>query len=396
MAIFKNAPKYLQQAPKPTSPLGWHRILSPTAAVKVSPIALGGISLGSAWSSYFGQNEDASALLDAFYAHGGNFIDTSNDYNNGESEQLIGEWMERKGVRDEMVIATKFSSGFRRHETNEKGEGPLQSNFVGNSAKSLHTSVKHSLKSLKTDYIDILYVHFWDFSTSVEELMRHLHTLITVRQVLYLGICNTPAWVVVKANDYARQHGLTPFSVYQGHWNAAYRDMEAEIIPMCEDQGMAIVPWGALGGGQLMTAAQREEASKDSEARKGYGHDEHHVKVSQALEKIANERGTTLQAVALAYLYQQSTYVFPIVGVQTLKHVEAMNDALRVKLSKEEVAAIHEVSAFVPQFPVSFNYAAEVRPYSARHTAADVENLRLAAWIDAPAKQPSYEPHVEQ
>ncbi|EKG22489.1 Aldo/keto reductase [Macrophomina phaseolina MS6] len=385
--------QFFQPPPKPTLPLAWHRILSPTASVRVSPVALGGISIGSAWSSYFGYNEEAFSLLDTFHSLGGNFIDTSNDYNAGESERLIGEWMESRLVRDQMVIGTKFSSGYMRYQ---RDHVPLhQSNFTGNSAKSLHVSVNQSLRNLRTDYIDILYVHWWDATTSVEELMTHLHALVMARQVLYLGASDFPAWVVVKANTYARQHGLTPFSVYQGRWNAAFRDMEAEIIPMCEDQGMAIVPWAALGGGQLLTKAQREAAAKDPKARGGYGQEEKHRQVSEVLERIANAKGVTLQAVALAYLYQQSTYVIPIVGVQTVEHVRAMGDGTKVMLSDEEIAEIHRVSTFVPLFPISFLYQSELRPYSTRLGAADVENTRMAGWIDAPPKQPPYLPHLE-
>ncbi|KAL1640199.1 hypothetical protein SLS58_007150 [Diplodia intermedia] len=286
---------FFQVPLKPTSSLAWHRILSPTTSIKVSPVALGG-------SSYFVRNEDAAALLDTFHSLGGNFIDTSNDCNAGESERLIGEWMEARSIRDHMVVATKFSSGFIR---DQRDKVPLHQ---GN------------------------------------------------------------------------KHGYTPFSVHQRRWNAAYRDMEAEIIPMCEDQGMAIVPWGVLSGGQLMTAKQREEASKNPEARKGYGQDEKYIRVSKVLERIANTKGVTLHAVALAYLYQQSTYVAPIVGMQTVEHVRALNDAVEVRLSDDEVTAIHEASAFL--------YQSETRPYSTRLGAADVENTRMAGWINAPPKQP--------
>lgn len=151
---------FFESPPKPLSPLGYHRILSPTAAVKVSPICLGGISLGSSWSELFGENEDANALLDAYFALGGNFIDTSNTYNSEDSERLIGEWMEKRENRDQMVVATKYTAGYRAHKQRQ-GEEPLQSNFTGNSAKSMHVSVRDSLKKLKTDYIDILYVHWY-------------------------------------------------------------------------------------------------------------------------------------------------------------------------------------------------------------------------------------------
>lgn len=187
-----------QPSPKPSSPMGYHRVLSPNAAVKVSPICLGGISIGNSWSEFTGKNEDPFELLDAFFAIGGNFIDTANVYNWGDSEKLIGQWMDERGVRDQMVIATKYSAHYRAH--NRENE-PLQSNFVGNSAKSMHVSVRHSLKNLRTDYIDILYVHWWDFATSIEEVMRGLHAHVMAKEVLYLGISDTPAWVVVKAND---------------------------------------------------------------------------------------------------------------------------------------------------------------------------------------------------
>jgi len=173
--------------------------------------------------------EDSFAVLDAFFDLGGNFIDTANAYQCEESEEWIGEWMEKKGNRDQMVIATKYTTGYRGHARDAE---PLQSNFVGNSFKSMHISVNRSLKKMRTDYIDLLYVHWWDFTTSVEEVMHGLNALITAGKVLYLGVSDTPAWVVVKANEYARSHGLRPFSVYQGKWNASYRDMEREIIPM--------------------------------------------------------------------------------------------------------------------------------------------------------------------
>jgi aryl-alcohol dehydrogenase-like predicted oxidoreductase len=144
--------------PKPKTQLGWHRILSPNANVKVSPIALGGISIGNEWSELFGTSEDPFELLDKFYELGGNFVDTANQYNAEQSETLIGEWMEKRGVRDQMVVATKYGAGYKYHDR----EGiPFQANHVGPSAKSMHVSVRDSLKKLRIDYIDILYVHWY-------------------------------------------------------------------------------------------------------------------------------------------------------------------------------------------------------------------------------------------
>lgn len=298
--------------------------------------------------------------------------------------------MESRNCRDQMVVATKYSSGYLKHELASK---PLQTNYAGNSAKSMHVSVRDSLKKLRTDYIDILYVHWWDFATSVEEVMTHLHKYVMSNQVLYLGVSDTPAWVVVKANEFARRNGLTPFSVYQGRWNATYRDMESEIIPMCEDQGMAIVSWASLGGGQLLSKEQREKLKDDPKARPAsYGDTDEAV--CDAIEIIAKQRNTTFQAVALAYLFAQSTYVFPIVGVQSEEHVEGMANALRISLTADEVGTIQGAKSFDPLFPNSFlfGYGGKGKPYSTRLTAADVSQYQMWAWIDAPPKPEPYRP----
>ncbi|RFN48802.1 alcohol dehydrogenase [Fusarium flagelliforme] len=380
-----------QTAPEPKSLLGWHRILSPTASVKVSPICLGGISIGNSWKFYTGKNEDPFKLLDAFYELGGNFIDTANLYNSEQSEQLIGQWMEDRGVRDQMVIATKYSAGYRAYNREKE---PIQTNFTGNSAKSMHISVRDSLKKLRTDYVDILYVHWWDYATPVEEVMRALHTHVMAKEVLYLGISNTPAWIVVKANAYARQHGLTPFSVYQGNWNASMRDMEGEVIHMCEDQGMAVVPWGALGSGSLLTAEQRKQRENDPDAPH-IKPSETALRTSEALERIATRKGTTLQAIALAYLFHQTTYVFPIVGVNTVEHINAMPEALRIKLSKEDIDEIHEASPYNPGFPMNFTQYIEPVKYDLSWTPADHQQYQMAAWIDAPPKPLPYQPRTK-
>lgn len=149
----------------PTSLLARHRILSPAAGVHVSPLCLGAMSFGNAWKDMLGEctQETAFGILDYFYSQGGNFIDTANGYQAEESEQWLGEWMKKTGRRHEMVLATKFTSVYKTQSEPKL----LQSNFGGNSAKSLHVSVELSLKKLQTDYIDLLYVHYWDMTSSV-------------------------------------------------------------------------------------------------------------------------------------------------------------------------------------------------------------------------------------
>lgn len=177
-----------------------HRQLSPSANVKVSPLCLGAMSFGQLGAAYEGHTtkEDAFAVLDAFYSQGGNFVDTANGYQKGQSEKWIGEWIKQQGVRDQMVIATKYAMAYKIGD-----DKAIQSNYQGTGSKSLHVSVAASLANLQTDYLDILYVHFWDYATSIPELMHSLNRLVVASKVLYLGISDTPAWVVSKANQHA-------------------------------------------------------------------------------------------------------------------------------------------------------------------------------------------------
>lgn len=216
----------------------------------------------------------------------------------------------------------------------------------------------------------------------------------------------------------ARANGLTPFSVYQGKWNAAFRDIEAEIIPMCQDQGLAIVSWASLGGGALLRSKeQRKQAEEDPKARKNrYGlADDKISRITELLEEMAAKHGSTLQSVvriysrrpfysshvksllidfdpqALAYLYSQSPYVVPIVGVQTVEHVRQMLDHLQVRLSSEDIKAIHEANPLDPLFPTNFlfNFRGD-QPYHVGLGATDNQQYQMAAVIDAPAKQKQY------
>lgn len=174
----------------------------------------------------------------------------------------------------------------------------LQSNYTGNNTKSLHVSLEASLKKLKTSYIDVLYVHWWDWTAGVEEVMKALNTAADQGKILYLGVSDTPAWIVSKANQFARHHGLRQFVVYQGQWSAAKRDFERDIIPMCVQEGMALAPWGALGGGNFKTEEQR----KSSEGRQMGGPSEHDVAVSKVLEKKAKEKDTVMTSIACVLL----------------------------------------------------------------------------------------------
>ncbi|WPH04597.1 Aryl-alcohol dehydrogenase (NADP(+)) [Acrodontium crateriforme] len=335
----------MMRAAGPKSLLGRHRLLAPSASVHVSPLCLGGMSIGDKHQSLFGEfsKDQAFELLDYFYDQGGNFIDTANMYQSGQSEEWIGEWMKKRKNRDEIVIATKYTMPYTAGYTQT-------SNCGGTGSKSMFVNFEASLKKLDTDYVDIYFVHHWDFSTGVAEVMQSLNTLVQQRKVLYLGISDAPAWVVVKCNAYARHHGLSPFSIYQGHWSAQIRDFEREIIPMCQDEGMALHPWGVLGRGYFESAKQPREGGRQT----AFMNTGREGQVSAALELVANRHNVPLQSIALAYVMHKSPYVFPLVGGRKVSHMKSNIEALGILLSEEDMSDIDKGYDFDIGFPHNF------------------------------------------
>ncbi|ENH69104.1 Norsolorinic acid reductase [Fusarium oxysporum f. sp. cubense race 1] len=294
-------------APPPKSPLGRYRLLSPTASVWVSPICLGTMNFGNSWYEHHISN-----------TRGGNFIDSANNYQFQETEKWVGEWMRKRGNRDEIVVATKYTTNFRA--------GPGAPNIM-------------------------LYVHWYDGNTSIPELMQSLNQLVLSGKVLHLGVSDTPAWIVSKANEYARCNGLRQFSVYQGRWSAASRDFERDIIPMCQAEGMGIAPWGSLGGGKFKTEEQRN-------AREGRRVEasEKEIRTSKVLESIANRKNTLITSIALAYVMHKTSYVFPIIGGRKVDHLKANIQALTLHLSPEDIQEIDGANEFDAGFPNDFLY----------------------------------------
>jgi aryl-alcohol dehydrogenase-like predicted oxidoreductase len=293
-------------------------------------------------------------LLDTFVAAGGNFIDTANNYQNEESEIWLGEWMAARKVRDQMVIATKYTTEYRSWELG-LGKTP---NTCGNHKRSMFMSVRDSLKKLQTDFIDILYVHWWDHTTSIEEVMDSLHILVQQGKVLYLGISDSPAWIVSAANTYAKAHGKTPFSIYQGRWNLLMRDFEREIIPMARSFGMALAPWDVLGGGKFKSKKEIDERKKKGETLRGLHGSEQtddQAKISEALSKVAAEHGIgSVTAVALAYVMSKTTNVFPLVGGRRVENLQDNIQALSIKLTTAQIEYLESIKPLDVGFPNNF------------------------------------------
>lgn len=334
----------------PDTVLARYRPLAPTAAVRVSPLALGTMNFGTKQSDQLGEctKETAFAIMDHYYAKGGNFIDTANNYQLGQSEEWVGDWLASRGNRDDIVLATKYSSAYMLHEKQR-----LQANYGGNNVKSMKHSVELSLQRLQTTYVDLFYLHWWDYSTSIPEIMHALNDLVVSGKVHYLGISDTPAWVVSKANQYARSAGLRQFVVYQGNWNAAQRDVERDIIPMCMNEGMGLCPWGVLNAGRFQTAAGFAQREKDNPGRQGQVSDRDR-QVSGVLEKVAAVKHVSLLDVALAYVRHKAPYVVPLVGGRTLEHIEGNINGLGTELTAEDMREIEAAYDFDPGFPHTF------------------------------------------
>lgn len=248
----------------------------------------------------------------------------------------------------------QYTTNFKRGQNDVE----IQVNYTGNSTKTMHIAVEASLKKLRTSYIDILYVHYWDFNTSIEEVMDSLHHLVATRKVLYLGISDTPAWIVAYANRYAKDHGKTPFSIYQGMWNVMARSFERDIIPMARTLGLALAPWNVLNGGRLRTDEEERKREESGEGGRTYlrsanwKRTEDERKMSAALEKVAKEVGTEhITAVAIAYIMQKTPYVFPIIGGRKVEHLYANIEALKITLSDDQIKYLESIIPFDLGFP---------------------------------------------
>ncbi|KAF2838740.1 Aldo/keto reductase [Patellaria atrata CBS 101060] len=339
--------------PKPKTFLDYQRILSPTGCL---PSWEGRVCRCSKDTTF--------EILDNFWNAGGNFIDTSNNYQFEESEE-----------------PTKYT----KYWLVMKKDPRVHSSFQGNHSKSLRVSVEDSLKKLQTNCIDI------DYSTSIPEVMQSLNPLATAGKVLYLGVSDTPAWVVSKANHYARDHGLAQFMIYQGMWNAANCDLERDIISMCRDEGMAIAPWSALGSGQFKTVEQRKQPG----GRATGPNSEKAIKISEVLEKIAKEK--ILSSLAMAYVLHRAPNVFLVIGGLNSAHLQGPIDALGISLTEEELEEIDDSSEFDSWFPQAFMFSFWGAKYDSRKNTKNVMLVQNASWLHIPEQDVNYQaPRMNQ
>src|SRR6266496_3207352 len=297
------------------------------SGLRVSELCLGTMTFGDDWGWGAPKNESRK-IFDAFVDAGGNFIDTSNNYTNGTSEEFVGEFTQAD--RDHFVIATKYSLSERKNDPN----------FGGNHRKNMRRSVEGSLRRLGTDYIDLLWLHMWDGMTPVEEVMRALDDLVRAGKVLYVGISDTPAWVVSEANMLADLRGWSRFVAYQGEYSLASRAPERDILPMAQALDMTFLPWGILEGGELTgkynLPSEEPKRSKDTNER---------IKnIASVLMELAKEVGHTPSQLALNWVRQRPYQIIPILGARSERQLKDNLGCLDFDLNDEQIDRLNEAS----------------------------------------------------
>ncbi|XHR95155.1 aldo/keto reductase [Mucilaginibacter sp. UC70_90] len=310
------------------------------SGLKVSELCLGTMGFGT--EGGWGAEKDASfAIMDAFANAGGNFIDTANVYKLGTSEKIIGEYLGNHD-RDYFVLATKYT--LKDNITNP--------NASGNNRKNMMRSVEESLKRLKTDFIDVLYLHIWDNITPIDEVLRGLDDLIKQGKVTYAAISDTPAWVVSKGNTLAELMGWSQFIALQVEYSLLARTAERELIPMAKHYGMTVTPWAPLAGGALTGKYLRGEQGRvkpESNRRNNRAQS-----ITETVVAIAAELGVSESHVALQWMMDRDFSCIPIVGATKIDQLNDNLKAIDTKLTPDHFKKLNEASAIELGFPGDF------------------------------------------
>jgi 1-deoxyxylulose-5-phosphate synthase len=315
--------------------------------LQVSRLCLGCMSFGTPDRGMHQWTLDEQAsrpLIRQAVDAGINFFDTANAYADGSSEEILGQALRDFGRRDELVIATKVYIPWRKAP-----------NTGGLSRKAIFQAADDSLRRLKTDYIDLYQIHRWDHKTPIEETLEALHDLVKIGKVRYLGASSMYAWQFAKALFTADKHGWTRFVSMQNHLNLLNREEEREMLPLCQDQGVGVIPWSPLARGRLTRDwdEQTERSQSDQFGEYLYSATaEADRKVVETVAAIASTRGLPRAQVALAWLLQKPEITAPIIGVTKAHHLSDALAALALELSAEEVAELE--ASYIPHTVVGY------------------------------------------
>ena len=309
------------------------------SGLRVSELALGAMTFGT--QDWGVEKDESRRVYEGFREAGGNFIDTANVYSGGRSESFLGEFLAED--RERIVLATKYTGVTRARDVNA----------AGNNRKNMMDSVHASLKRLATDYVDLFWVHVRDFTTPIEEVMRGLDDLVRQGKVLYVGISDTPAWEVSRANTMAELRGWTPFVGLQIRYSLLDRAAERELLPMAKRLDLAVTPWDTLGSGILTGKYNRDPEEKGRAALRSRIQ-QRDLAIAEEVVKLAGELGRSPAQVALAWVRQGEGVIVPLVGARTREQLDDNLGCLEFSLTPEQKARLDEASAIPLGFPHDF------------------------------------------
>lgn len=309
------------------------------SGLRVSELSLGTMGFGKEWN-WGADYEQSKAIFDVYANAGGNFIDTANRYTEGISEKYLGDFI--KADRDHFVLATKYTLKDRNGDPN----------FSGNHRKNMFRSVNESLKRMQTDYIDLLWLHIWDFTTHPEEIMRGLNDLVSKGIVHYIGISDTPAWIVSQANTLAELRGWNKFAGLQIEYNLINRTAERDLLPMAKAFDLAVTPWAPLAGGALTGKYLKGDKGRLPDNSKRLN--ERSTAIAQKVVDIANQLGCTPAQVALKWTMQRNQVMIPIVGATKPEQLTDALGCVNVTIPDALMQELDEVSKFELGFPGDF------------------------------------------
>jgi len=323
-----------------------HYVTLGRSGLRVSPLCLGTMTFGQEWG--WGANPgDSAAVLARYIELGGNFIDTANFYTHGHSEKIIGDFFaNNSSLREQCVIATKFFGSLRQGDPNAGGAG----------RKSIVAACNESLRRLRTDYIDLYWMHCWDYHTPIEETLRTLDDLVTAGKIRHVGFSDTPAWKAVQAQMLAQLNSWTPAIALQLEYSLLERTIEGDLVPMASEFGLGITPWSPLKSGVLSGAYRRNGSASD--VRRGdwakSGLSDHAYAVIDTLVQIADETSSTPARVALQWVSGRPGITAPIVGARTLAQLEDNLASLQVTLSDQQRNRLTVMTVPKLNFPHGF------------------------------------------
>ncbi|MDK8638983.1 aldo/keto reductase [Niallia taxi] len=303
----------------------------------VSRLCLGCMSFGvpeRGNHSWVLNEEESRPIIKRALELGINFLDTANVYSDGTSEEIVGRALKDFADRDEIVLATKVHG--RMHQ------GP---NGAGLSRKAIMSEIDKSLKRLGTDYVDLYQIHRWDYDTPIEETMEALHDVVKAGKARYIGASSMYAWQFLKAQHIAEKNGWTKFITMQNHLNLLYREEEREMLPLCKEEKIGVIPWSPLARGKLTRNWEETTARSETDefGKSLYAQTAAADKmIVERVAQIAEMRGVSRAQIALAWVLQKETVASPIIGSTKMSHLEDAVSALAVTLSHEEIAQLEE------------------------------------------------------